>query len=246
MEIGEIISESFRYPFNDTSDFFKVAALFLLFVIPAIFSTVTVFSSNASLIVVSTVIMIVCYLIFALVAGGYFLSVMKEGINQSGLIPEYDFAKNIVDSIKVWVLGFIFSLIPAIIIGILAFVVVGIGSLGNAALGAGVILLIIVALILEIIFGIFLTIAILRLANYDSLSEALSFSAIKEDLSVISISKFILVYIIFAIIVFAILFIGAFLLLIPILGVIIYMMIIIPYVYLASAYGFGLMYSEVV
>jgi hypothetical protein len=123
---------------------------------------------------------------------------------------------------------------------------VGIGSLGNTALGAGVILLIIVALILEIIFGIFLTIAILRLANYDSLSEALSFSAIKEDLSAISLSKFILVYIIFAIIVFAILFIGVFLLLIPILGIIIYMMIIIPYVYLASAYGFGLMYSDVV
>ena len=246
MEIGEIISESFRYPFNNSSDFLRVAALFVLFVIPAIFSTITLFSNNASLIVVSTVIMIICYLIFALIAGGYFLSVIKEGINQSGLIPEYDFAKNIVDSIKVWVLGFIFSLIPSIIIFFLAFVVVGISSLGNAALGAGVIMLILVALILEIIFGIFLTISILRLANYDSLSEALSFSAIREDLNAISISKFILLYIIFAIIVFVILFIGVFMLLIPIVGAIIFTMIIVPYIYLATAYGFGLLYSDVV
>ena len=82
-------------------------------------------------------------------------------------------------------------------------------------------MLILVALILEIIFGIFLTISILRLANYDSLSEALSFSAIREDLNAISISKFILLYIIFAIIVFVILFIGVFMLLIPIVGAII-------------------------
>ena len=68
MEIGEIISESFRYPFNNSSDFFRVAALFMLFVIPAIFSTITLFSNNALLIVVSSVIIVVCYLILVLIA----------------------------------------------------------------------------------------------------------------------------------------------------------------------------------
>ena len=246
MEIGDIISESFKYPFNNGTDFLKVAALFVLLVIPAIFSALMLFSKNSLLMVVCTVIMIVCYIIFALIAGGYFLSVIKEGINQSGLIPGYDFAKNIVDSIKVWVLGIIFSLIPAVIIFLLAFVVFGIGSANDAALGIGLIIFVVIALILAIIVYIFLTISVLRLAHYDSLSEALSFSAIKEDLSAIGIANFIIVYLVFTIIATAIFFIGAFILLIPILGVIVYMMFIIPYVYLAIAYGFGLMYSDIV
>ena len=104
----------------------------------------------------------------------------------------------------------------------------------------------IVAFILAVIFYVFLIISILRLAHYDSLSEALSFSAIREDLSAIGIGNFIILYIIFAIIISAILFIGVFIMLIPIVGVIVYMMFIIPYVYLAMAYGFGLMYSEIV
>jgi hypothetical protein len=246
MEIGEIISESFKYPFNNGTEFLKVAVLFLLFVIPAIFSALMLVSNNATVVIVASAVMIICYIIFALIAGGYFLSVIKEGINRSGLIPEYDLAKNIVDSIKVWVLGFIFSLIPAIILVILAVFVVGVGQLSQTALGVGVILLILVALILEIIFCIFLTISILRLAHYDSLSEALSFSAIREDLSAIGIGKFILVYIIFTVIAFAIFFIGALITLIPIVGIIIFMMLILPYVYLAVAYGFGLMYSDIV
>ena len=140
MEISDIISSSFKYPFNNGSDFLKVSALFLLLVIPAIFSVLMVLSKSSSLMIVSTIIMFICYIIFALIGGGYFLSVIKEGIDQSGLIPEYDFAKNIVDSIKVWVLGVIFSLIPGIIIFILAFAVVGIGSSNNTALGAQVLL----------------------------------------------------------------------------------------------------------
>ena len=239
MEIGEIISESFKYPLNNGSDFLKVAALFVLLVIPAIFSTVMLMSKNSSLVAVSSVIMIICYLIFALIFGGYFLSVMKEGINRSGLIPEFDLAKNIVDSVKAWILGFIFSFIPGIIIAILAFLVVGIGSSSQSALGAGFIILMIVALILEIIFCIFLTIAYLRLAHYDSLSEALSISAIREDLSAIGIGNFILIFIILSVIAAVILGVTLLISFIPIIGVIIYMMIIMPFVYLAVAYGFG-------
>lgn len=245
MEIGDIVSESFKYPLNNGTEFLKVAVLFLLLVIPTLFSALALVSNSNSLVMVSSILMIVCYIIFALIAGGYFVSVMKEGINCSGLIPEYDLAKNIVDSIKVWVLSFIFSLIPMIIIFILAFLVVGIGGSNQNALGAGMVILVIIALILEIILCIFLTIAILRLANTDSLSEALSFSAIREDLSAIGIGNFILVFIVLSLIGAAIVFIGAFLSLIPIVGIIIYLLFIVPYVYLSMSYGFGLMYSEV-
>ena len=244
MEIGDIISKSFKYPLNNGTQFMKVAVLYLLLIVPVFFSVLMIIFANSSAILVSAIITIICYLIFALIMGGYFLSVMKEGISSSNLMPEYDFAKNIVDSIKVWVLGLLFSLIPGIIIGILLLIVTKFAS--SETVFGGIICIALIALILEIIFCMFLSISLLRLANYDSLSEALNFSAIKEDLRAIGIGNLIVLLVVLGIISGAILFITRFLIFIPIVGTIIYIMFIVPYTYLAVCYGLGLMYSEIV
>ena len=244
MEIGDIISKSFKYPLNNGTQFMKVAVLYLLLIVPVFFSVLMIIFANSSAILVSAIITIICYLIFTLIIGGYFLSVMKEGISSSNLMPEYDFAKNIVDSIKVWVLGLLFSLIPGIIIGILLLIVTKFAS--SETVFGGIICIAFIALILEIIFCMFLSISLLRLANYDSLSEALNFSAIKEDLRAIGIGNLIVLLVVLGIISGAILFITGFLIFIPIVGTIIYIMFIVPYTYLAVCYGLGLMYSEIV
>ena len=244
MEIGDIISKSFKYPLNNGTQFMKVAVLYLLLIVPVFFSVLMIIFANSSAILVSAIITIICYLIFALIIGGYFLSVMKEGISSSNLMPEFDFSKNIVDSIKVWVLGLLFSLIPGIIIGILLLIVTKFAS--SETVFGGIICIAFIALILEIIFCMFLSISLLRLANYDSLSEALNFSAIKEDLRAIGIGNLIVLLVVLGIISGAILFITGFLIFIPIVGTIIYIMFIVPYTYLAVCYGLGLMYSEIV
>ena len=244
MEIGDIISKSFKYPLNNGTQFMKVAVLYLLLIVPVFFSVLMIIFANSSAILVSAIITIICYLIFSLIMGGYFLSVMKEGISSSNLMPEYDFAKNIVDSIKVWVLGLLFSLIPGIIIGILLLIVTKFAS--SETVFGGIICIAFIALILEIIFCMFLSISLLRLANYDSLSEALNFSTIKEDLRAIGIGNLIVLLVVLGIISGAILFITGFLIFIPIVGTIIYIMFIVPYTYLAVCYGLGLMYSEIV
>ena len=244
MEIGDIISKSFKYPLNNGTQFMKVAVLYLLLIVPVFFSVLMIIFANSSAILVSAIITIICYLIFALIIGGYFLSVMKEGISSSNLMPEFDFSKNIVDSIKVWVLGLLFSLIPGIIIGILLLIVTRFGS--SETVFGGIICIAFIALILEIIFCMLLSISLLRLANYDSLSEALNFSAIKEDLKAIGIGNLIVLLVVLGIISGAILFITGFLIFIPIVGTIIYIMFIVPYTYLAVGYGLGLMYSEIV
>ena len=244
MEIGDILSKSFKYPLNNGTQFMKVAVLYLLLIVPVFFSVLMIIFANSSAILVSAIITIICYLIFALIIGGYFLSVMKEGISSSNLMPEFDFSKNIVDSIKVWVLGLLFSLIPGIIIGILLLIVTRFGS--SETVFGGIICIAFIALILEIIFCMFLSISLLRLANYDSLSEALNFSAIKEDLRAIGIGNLIVLLVVLGIISGAILFITGFLIFIPIVGTIIYIMFIVPYTYLAVCYGLGLMYSEIV
>ena len=244
MEIGDILSKSFKYPLNNGTQFMKVAVLYLLLIVPIFFSILMIIFANSSAILVSAIITIICYLIFALIMGGYFLSVMKEGISSSNLMPEYDFSKNIVDSLKVWVLGLLFSLIPGIIIGILLLIVTKFGS--SETVFGGIICIAFIALILEIIFCMLLSISLLRLANYDSLSEALNFSAIKEDLKAIGIGNLIVLLVVLGIISGAILFITGFLIFIPIVGIIIYVMFIVPYTYLAVCYGLGLMYSEIV
>ena len=244
MEIGDILSKSFKYPLNNGTQFMKVAVLYLLLIVPVFFSVLMIIFANSSAILVSAIITIICYLIFALIIGGYFLSVMKEGISSSNLMPEFDFSKNIVDSIKVWVLGLLFSLIPGIIIGILLLIVTRFGS--SETVFGGIICIAFIALILEIIFCMLLSISLLRLANYDSLSEALNFSAIKEDLKAIGIGNLSVLLVVLGIISGAILFITGFLIFIPIVGTIIYIMFIVPYTYLAVCYGLGLMYSEIV
>ena len=249
MEIGEIISNSFKYPLSDANSFLRYAALFLLLVVPSLIMTIGALAKNTAVTGVGFILMLACYVIFVLILEGYLLSVMKEGISQSALIPPYQIGKNIVDTFKTWVLSFVYSIVPVVIITILFFVLFG--SLQSAtpqnmnAISANMAIIGIVALILYVIFGILLSIGTLRLANTDSLSEGLNFSAVIEDLKGIGIGKFIVTDIVMGIIGGAILGFGALLILIPLVGFIIYVFFLVPFVSLAIAYGLGLLYSEV-
>lgn len=180
--------------------------------------------------------------------GGYSVSVMREGIKRSDSIPSFQIKKNIVDSIKVWVLSFVYYIIPTIIIYILMFAVIGVGNSSRSIFSDAFTIVMIISIIIELIFSLLLIVGILRFAKYDSMSEGLSFSKIWDDLSQIGIMKFIVVYICLAIILGVILFICVLLFTMPItayLAFIIIPLIIVPYISLFVPYGFGLLYSDV-
>jgi hypothetical protein len=253
MEIVEIFSKAITYPLK--KDFLKIILLFLLIVIPLTAMILLPLPYHGfipktirPMFYLAEIILIIGIIIVSLIFEGYAVSVMREGITQSDIIPSFEIKRNIVDTLKVWILSFIFSIIPSIIITILMFIVMGVGGSSRTIFTGGFIIAVFIGVIIGVIFAIFLQVAILRLAEYGSLSEALSISELIEDINQIGIGKLICISLGLFIISGIILCIGIFLIIIPIIGYIGFIvlpLIIIPYIALFTSYGFGLMYSDV-
>ena len=261
MEIGDIISTAFKYPLNDKDNFVYVLLLFILVGIPIIlFSTLItafIFAGSgahvstlmAQLTGVAGIISLVLLLIFLLIAPGYFISVMREGINQTGVIPKIDIGNNILNTLKLIVINFVYYIVPGAIAFILALVfgllAGGVTSSNSAIFGVLGIVLAIILFIIYFIFALLSTVAKLRFAKTDSMSEAFSFSEVIDDLKQIGILKLIVTSILVNIIIAVFAFIAVFILLIPILGAIIVALILAPFLALFDYYALGLLYSDV-
>lgn len=253
MSIGEIISESFRYPLGDKENFKYPAILFLLVGLGVagmvtLIEFATWFGGGSSsdfgaILGIFAILALFLYFIFGLIVPGYLVSVTREGIDQTGLIPPIEIGANIVNSIKLAILGFIYMIIPsifAIIFGVI------LGSVaGSDAAAALAIIGLLVLLIIYMIFAFLLVVAEMRFAKYDSLSEALAFGEVFEDLKDIGILKLIVVCIIMGILVEIIAGIGFIVALIPVIGGLIYGCLILPFCALAYSYSMGLLYSDI-
>ena len=158
MKISEILINSLKYPMDDEENF-KYVMLFsgILVVGSLLYSLMTgigfCFESNAAsaLIIIGALLYAVCCFAYGLVFPGYLISVVREGIDQTGVIPAFEFGQNIIDTIKFWILGFIYNIVPIIltVIVLVIFVFVG-GSFSSASsAGSPVVLLLIIALIIH-------------------------------------------------------------------------------------------------
>lgn len=157
MEIGEIISESVKYP---SSDWKKVIILGILTLL--------------------SILIIPAFLVM-----GYILRTIKASIAGLDELPEFDeWGEMFFDGLKVFVVEVVYFIIPLIVIlaGVGASVIStqGLATLSTDAMGLiGVTVLI--GLILAAIFGLIATIAIANMAYYDSdLGAAFKFSEILE------------------------------------------------------------------
>lgn len=246
MDIGEIISESIRYPINDMDNIKYPLIVFGLLAVPILLMMLGFYLNNDSLSVIFMVILIIGVIAFILIAG-YLLSVIKEGINRTGTLPEIQWGKNIVDTLKLYVVSFIYNIIPGIILFVLLMLVGGISSTGNTqAAGGAAIIVIIIYFIIAIVFALLLSVATLRLANTDSLGEAVAFSEVFEDLKKIGVLKLILLAIVIAIIATILALIGILIsVFVPIIGMFIAIMVIYLFLALFDSYAMGLLYSDI-
>lgn len=247
MDIGEIISESIRYPINDMDNIKYPLIVFGLLAVPILLMMLGFYLNNDSLSVIFMVILIIGVIAFILIAPGYLLSVIKEGINRTGTLPEIQWGKNIVDTLKLYVVSFIYNIIPGIILFVLLMLVGGISSTGNTqAAGGAAIIVIIIYFIIAIVFALLLSVATLRLANTDSLGEAVAFSEVFEDLKKIGVLKLILLAIVIAIIATILALIGILIsVFVPIIGMFIAIMVIYLFLALFDSYAMGLLYSDI-
>jgi Protein of unknown function (DUF4013) len=220
MDIGEIISDSIKYP---TSDWGKVLIL----------GVITI----ASILIVPGFLLI-----------GYLFRIIKATLAGLDELPEFDEVGDMfVDGLKVFVVGIVYF-IPVIIISLILSAITGSSStaaigLSPAMIGALVIVYIIY-IIVAVIVGLIEVMAIVNMAYYDGdLGAAFSFSEILDRIAKIGWGKYIITYIVIAIVSFIGFLIG-FLTLFIAVGFILLPLVIAPFIYMFFARAIALLFIE--
>ncbi len=222
MDIGEIISDSIKYP---TSNWGKVLIL----------GVITI----ASFLIVP---------IFLLI--GYLFRIIKATLAGLDELPEFDeIGEMFVDGLKVFVVGIVYS-IPVIIISLILSALTGSSSSAAVGLSPAMIwafvFVYIIYIIVAVIVGLIEVIAIANMAYYDGdLGAAFSFSEILDRIAQIGWGKYIVTYIVIAIVAFIGFLIG-FLTLFILIGFILLPLVIAPFIYMFGARAIALLFIETI
>ncbi|MGB7969276.1 MAG: DUF4013 domain-containing protein [Methanobacterium sp.] len=220
MDIGEIISDSIKYP---TSNWGKVLILGVIMI--------------ASFLIVPVFLLI-----------GYVFRIIKATLAGLDELPEFDeVGEMFVDGLKVFVVGIVYF-IPVIIISLIITAITGSSTSATLSLNPvmiwGLVLVYIVYIIVAVIVGLIELIAIANMAYYDGdLGAAFSFSEILDRIAKIGWGKYIITYIVIAIVGFIGFLIGL-LTLVILVGFILLPLVIAPFIYMFSARAIALLFTE--
>jgi Protein of unknown function (DUF4013) len=234
MDIGEIVNDAIRYP---SSDWKKVIIFGILFIL--------------------SFLIIPLFLVI-----GYMFRIIKASIAGSDELPDFDeWGEMFIDGLKVFVVQIVY-MIPALIILGISFVSIfaSIGTL-NAMQTAGTVASplaafslfsgaafagIFIAGIYAIIVGLIVYMAIAYMAYYDGeLGAAFRFREILDWIAAIGWVDYIIWYIVVIIIAAVVAFIAGIINLIPILGFIITILVIYPYLVMFVGRALALIFSTV-
>ena len=221
MDIGEIISDSIKYP---SSSWGKVLIL--------------------GIITIASILIVPLFLLL-----GYMFRIIKATLAGIDELPEFDeIGEMFVDGLKVFVVGFIYA-IPVWILSAIVGLLTG-GNTAATAAGFGTtyalafILGNIVTFIIAVIIGLIELMAIANMAYNDGdLGTAFRFSEILDIISTIGWGKYIITYIVIVILASIGVLIGA-LTMIILIGFILLPLIILPYVIMFEARGIALLFTE--
>lgn len=220
MDIGEIISDSIKYP---SSSWGKVLIL--------------------GIITIASILIVPLFLLL-----GYMFRIIKATLAGIDELPEFDeIGEMFVDGLKVFVVGFIYA-IPVWILSVIIGLLTGGNSLATTDLGTGYALAFIlgniVTFIIAVIIGLIELMAIANMAYNDGdLGTAFRFSEILDIISTIGWGKYIITYIVIVILASIGVLIGA-LTMIILIGFILLPLIILPYVIMFEARGIALLFTE--
>ena len=221
MNISDIISDSIKYP---SSDWSKVLILGVIFI--------------ASILVVPI-----------LLVYGYLFRIIKATLAGLDELPEFDeIGEMFVDGLNIFVVGIVYS-IPVWIISWIVGLITGTGmgtttaGLGPAMIGALMasnIILIIVA----IIIGLVEVVAIVNMAYYNGdLGAAFRFSEILDRITQIGWGKYIVTYIVIAVLAFIGFLIGV-LTMFVLIGFILLPLVIAPYITMFGSRAIAILFVE--
>lgn len=190
MEIGEIIGDAVRYPLNHTKSLLIYIVIMFIIALIAIFTGIGLVAGQETNQLFASGIIgfigLLLIIIIGLFVSGYGLDIVKLGTERSEAAPEIDIGRQAILGLKNIIVGFVYCIIPLIVMLLL-------GYINNT-------LAVIVGLILFIVFGLALLMGECRLANTESLGEALNIPEAIKDLQTIGIFKILIVIILICII----------------------------------------------
>lgn len=242
MDVGKIVSNSFKYPFRNIK---KLPILFVLFILAAIIPIGMIMDNRYV-----TIFGVIAFFVFILIVPGYLFSIVDIGLNESSAMPSLNFAKNIYDTLRLFVLRIAYMIVPALVFYIVLSTL-GVSSIEMLAdlrvssflLTAG--LIFIILLITYIVFEVLLFFAKARLAYLNSLSEALKINKVIGDIRTIGVVNIIKWFLFMAILLIVFSYISSLVMLIPYVGFLIYIAIVIPILESIGNYSLGLLYSNI-
>ncbi len=223
MEIGEIISDSISFPSRDWAKILILGIFFL-----------------TSFIIIIPIFMVM----------GYCFRILKSSIAGFNELPDFDMlGEMFIDGLKVFIVTLVYFLIPILVIiigGWASIASVSITGMADPtifiALLGGISL---IGVVLATVFGLMATIAIANMAlNGSELGAAFRFSEILEQISMIGWGKYIVWYIVMIVIGFIGSMITSLLSQIPIIGIIIAILLIYPYLYMFYARSVALLFTS--
>jgi hypothetical protein len=242
MDLSKIVFNSVKYPFRNIA---KLPIIFALFILIAIIPIGKLLDNNFLV-----AIGVIAFFMFILIVPGLFVDVIKKGSKESTMFPSFNLVNSIYDSIRVWILRIVYMLVPAFVFFIVLSTLgpAGISFIQNLRIARfiatfGMIFLVI--LVTYLIFEFLFFFAKARFAYFDSLSEALKVHEVIRDIQNIGIVNIVKWLIVMAILMVVISYVSSFVMVIPYVGVLIYICIVIPIMESISNYSLGMLYSNI-
>ena len=184
MDLNDLIMDSIVYPSKNVKALCIYMLLSLIIGIVTVATGLTNTSKMAGLDVIVAFVGVIVLLALIFLVEGYVLDIVKFGIERRNDAPEIDFVRQATNGVKVFIISFVYMIIPTIIL-VLS---------GNNIVG------IIISLILFIVFGLLLSMAQCRLAENEDIVDALNFKGVYDDIMAIGLTKVVLTIIVIAIV----------------------------------------------
>lgn len=265
MNIPELFNESLTYPTKDIDKLLTLGVLFFLEGLISLLPSVTIALNQDLATQILYFISNIVGIIVTLIVFGYALSIVKNTIYNSSM-PSIKIIKNIIDGIKLFVISIIFYILPSTITLIIAYftgVLNGILDLTMIYLNYGpevishishltslnfnmnvFIGVVLIGAVLFILATLFLIIAIARFADTNNMRSSFNFKEIINDINNISWKNYLLSLVLFLIILLVILIVTVVVSIIPFVGLIIFFLVILPFIIIFSGRTLGLIYIE--
>ena len=109
MSVSSIFNNAFRFPFSAMD---KWLILGVLLVIGSLSSILVSWGIDLG---IASIIVSIIAIIAGFIVSGYSLAIVRDTIHGYDQLPSFDIGENIIDGIKVFILGIVYSIIPVIV-----------------------------------------------------------------------------------------------------------------------------------